>query len=135
MKIPLNGNNPFGGIFMKRHGFWPCACAGLAAGLLNGFFGAGGGMLLVPMLTRFAKLADKKAFPTAIAVMLPLSILSIVIYALGGALPLHASVPYLIGGAAGGTLGGLLFRRVSAGFLHTALGIVILFGGVRLILC
>ena len=113
----------------------PCACAGLAAGIVNGFFGAGGGMLLVPLLTLLAGLRDKRVFPTALAVMLPLSLVSVSVYALGGSLPWREALPYLISGSLGGALGGLMFRRVRAELLHTVLGLVILFGGVRLILC
>ena len=38
---------------------WKYALSGGAAGIANGLFGAGGGMLLVPLLTRWAKLEDK----------------------------------------------------------------------------
>ena len=34
----------------------PCLLAGAAAGFINGCFGAGGGMVLVPLLIRAAKL-------------------------------------------------------------------------------
>ena len=37
-------------------------------------------------------------------------------------------------GAGGGVLAGLWFRKVSARVLHIALGLLILFGGVRLLL-
>ena len=45
------------------------------------------------------------------------------------------ALPYLIGGAAGGVLAGLWFRKIPAKALHLILGGVILAGGVRLIVC
>ena len=47
---------------------------------------------------------------------------------------MHPLVPYLLGGAGGGVLAGLWFRKVSARVLHIALGLLILFGGARLLL-
>ena len=69
---------------------------GAAAGLINGFFGAGGGMVLVPMLIRFGKLEDKKAFSSAISIILPLCLVSIAVYWIQGGLALASSLPYLI---------------------------------------
>ena len=112
-----------------------CALAGAAVGFVNGFFGAGGGMVLVPLLVRLGGLEDKKAFSSAVCIILPLCLVSLGVYALHGALPLRESVPYLIGGAAGGTAAGLLFSKMPARILHLALGALILFGGVRLLVC
>lgn len=109
------------------------AVSGLLAGAANGLLGAGGGMILVPLLTGWCQLGDKKSFATALAIILPLCLVSLGVYCMGGALDFPLALPYLIGGFAGGLLGGLLFRRVSAAFLHRALGAVILFGGVRLL--
>lgn len=106
---------------------------GAAAGLVNGFFGAGGGMVLVPLLISFGQLEDKQAFASAISVILPLSIMSLFIHAHQGTLDLTGALPYLAGGLAGGLLGGLLFKKVSVSFLHKALGLVILWGGLRMI--
>ena len=108
---------------------------GALAGFINGFFGAGGGMVLVPLLIWLCRLEDKAAFSSAIAVILPLCIVSIVVYALHDSLPISDALPYLIGGAAGGILAGLLFRKMSAKALHLILGAVILAGGIRLIVC
>lgn len=112
-----------------------CLLAGALAGFVNGFFGAGGGMLLVPLLIFVAKLPDKLAFSSSIAVILPLCLVSIAVYAAKGFLPVSDALPYLIGGALGGLLGGVFFKRVSARFLHIALGVLIVFGGGRLLLC
>jgi len=106
---------------------------GAAAGLINGFFGAGGGMVLVPLLIHVGKLDDKKAFSSAISIILPLCLISIAMYWFQGKLDLRASLPYLGGGLLGGLLGGLWFRNVTPKFLHKALGAVILWGGLRLI--
>ena len=115
-----------------RIGF--CLLSGALAGFINGFFGAGGGMVLVPLLIRLGGLEDKKAFSSAVCIILPLCLVSIGVYALHGALPLRESVPYLIGGAIGGALGGLLFRKVSAGALRKLFALFLLYGGVRYLL-
>ena len=49
-----------------------CLLAGALAGFINGFFGAGGGMVLVPLLLWLVRLEDKAAFSSAVAVILPL---------------------------------------------------------------
>ena len=120
---------------MKQTKWFPCALSGAAAGFVNGFFGAGGGMIDVPLLVLRVGLEDKKAFSSAISIILPLSIVSLVIYAKDGALEVKTALPYLLGGAGGGVLAGLLFKKVTARLLHLALGLLILFGGARLILC
>ena len=98
-----------------------CLLAGALAGFINGFFGAGGGMVLVPLLLWLVRLEDKAAFSSAVAVILPLCAVSIAVYAVHDSLPLRDALPYLIGGAAKA--------------LHLILGGVILAGGVRLIVC
>lgn len=112
-----------------------CLLSGALAGFLNGFFGAGGGMLLVPLFIWLVKMEDKAAFSSAIAVMLPLSVVSLIVYGLHESLPLRDALPYLLGGAGGGVLAGLLFQKIPARALHLIFGAVILAGGLRLILC
>ena len=114
---------------------WKCLLAGLAAGFVNGFFGAGGGMVLVPLLIWLVGLPDKLAFSYAISIILPLCVVSLVIYGRHDMLPLSDALPYLLGGAGGGVLAGLWFQKVPAKWLHLALGALILLGGVRLLIC
>ncbi len=110
------------------------ALSGAAAGLINGLLGAGGGMVLVPLLVGWCGLEDKKAFATAISIILPLSLTSIAVFAMRESLPLGEAWPYLLGGAIGGGLGGLLFKKMTANALHKLLGVVILWGGVQLLM-
>ncbi|MBQ8004256.1 MAG: TSUP family transporter, partial [Oscillospiraceae bacterium] len=73
------------------------AVCGALAGVANGFFGAGGGMVLIPLFTRWIKMDDKKAFATSLAVILPLCAVSAVIYLIKGSVDLSTELPYVIG--------------------------------------
>ena len=55
---------------------------GILAGIPNGFFGAGGGMILVPLFCRWVTLPLRTAFATSVAVILPMSLASAIIYLL-----------------------------------------------------
>lgn len=54
--------------------------SGAVTGILSGFFGGGGGMLVVPALTLIMKLTEKQAHATAIAVILPVTVVGAVTY-------------------------------------------------------
>ena len=118
---------------MVQKQWFRCAISGAAAGLINGLFGAGGGMVLVPMLIKFCGIEDKKAFSSALAIILPLSLITLFVYYQNGIFPISDALPYLLGGLIGGVLGGLLFKKTSAAFLHKFFGIIILLGGIRLL--
>ncbi len=114
-----------------KKGWTAPALAGGLAGLANGFFGGGGGMLLVPLLTRRCGLDQRRAFATSVAIILPLCVLSSVIYFLRGGLDLSAALPYLAGGLLGGWLGGKLVNRLDMDWLRRAFALLILYGGFK----
>ena len=85
---------------MQKRGTWLRAgLTGAAAGAVNGLFGAGGGMLLLPLLNRLTDLREHEAFACSVCTMLPLSVVSLVVYWLRGGEFLTAALPYLAGGA------------------------------------
>ena len=90
----------------KRLGPLRPALAGAAAGLVNGFFGGGGGMVLVPLLAGWCGLDQRKAFATSVAVILPLCILSAAVYLFRGGVELVPALPYSGRRAGGGASGG-----------------------------
>ena len=118
---------------MKKQSWIRFGISGAAAGVINGLFGAGGGMVLVPLLIKFCKLEDKKAFSSAISIILPLSLVSLGVYRIKGLFPFRESVPYLLGGLIGGILGGILFKKTTPHFLHKFFGLIIVWGGIRLL--
>ena len=120
--------------FFKEKPKLGAAVCGLLAGAVNGLFGAGGGMLLLPLLTHLCRLKAHEAFACSVCVILPLSLVSLGVYFLHGSLDFMQAFPYLIGGAAGGVIAGLLLKKLSAVWLHRALGLLIVWGGLRLLL-
>lgn len=110
------------------------AVAGALAGIANGFFGGGGGMILVPLLVRRCGLSQRQAFATSVAVILPLCMLSSVIYYFRGGLDLMTALPYLAGGLIGGWVGGKIFKKVNMVWLRRAFALLILYGGMKALL-
>lgn len=109
------------------------ALAGALAGTVNGLFGGGGGMVLVPLL-RWCGLEERKAFATCVAVIWPLCVVSAVVYLLRRGLDVVAALPYLLGGLGGGLVGGRLFPRVSVPWLRYLFAAFMAYGGVRYLL-
>lgn len=111
--------------------FWGMALAGALAGAVNGLFGAGGGMVLVPLLTMLGKMDDDELFPSSISIILPICLVSLTFTAFTSGLDIRGALPYLIGSAIGGLLAGRWGRKIPVVWLHRGLGILILWGGVR----
>ena len=114
----------------KRLLVWPM---GLAVGLLNGFFGAGGGMVGVPML-RGLGLETRECHATCIAVIAPLAMASAWLYLKDGVFALSDAWIYLPGGLAGAMLGGWLLPKLSSVWLRRIFGALILFAATRLLM-
>ncbi|MBR4289178.1 MAG: sulfite exporter TauE/SafE family protein [Oscillospiraceae bacterium] len=116
---------------MKKHKLLGMFLAGMGAGIVNGLFGAGGGMVLVPLLSLLTCLEDRDIFSASIAVILPVCIVSITATAILGTIAWRESLPYLIGSAAGGFAAARWGRKIPAAWLHRGLGILIIWGGIR----
>ena len=108
-----------------------CITIGLLAGLANGLFGSGGGLFLVPLFIGWLKMEQRKSFATSIAVILPLSIVSAVIYFIRGNLDILGIIPFFAGGLTGGFLSGRLFKKVPINILRKVFGVLIIYGGIR----
>ena len=108
--------------------------SGAAGGLLSGLFGGGGGMALLPLLVKWRKLEDRKAFATCVAVLFPWCCVSAAVYRWRVRPALARLWPSLAGGVAGGVLGGLSFEKVPVRVLKVIFGLFLLYGGVRYLL-
>ncbi len=106
-----------------------CLIAGICAGAVTGLFGAGGGMVLVPLLSMLTPLSDKEIFPSSISIIIPICLVSLFIGFQG--VLWREAIPYLIGSGAGGFFAGKWGGKIPVKWLHRGLGILILWGGIR----
>ena len=113
---------------------WKLRLTGGAGGLVNGLFGGGGGMAVVPLLTRWCGVEEKRAFASCVAVIFPFCVLSAAIYLFRTGIDLMAALPYLIGGLTGGLLGSKLMGKISVIWLRRIFAAFLLYGGVRYLL-
>ena len=114
-------------------GFCWHALAGASIGVLNGLFGAGGGIVAVSFLRKLD--GDvKTAHATAILITLFLSLASSYLYVTGGAVTLSDALPYLPGGVIGAVAGALLLRKISDFWLRKVFAVFILYSAIRLLL-
>lgn len=105
--------------------------AGAVAGAANGLLGAGGGMILVPMLSKSGVLEEAEIFPASVAIILPVCLVSLAVSAVQAPLPWSEALPYLLGSIPGGILAGLFGKKIPVKWLHRILGAVVLYGGIR----
>ncbi len=88
---------------------------GLAAGALAGFFGIGGGFLIVPGLILAADLSTLHAVGSSLLAVGAFGLTTAVNYAVSGLVDWGIAVLFILGGVGGGWLGAMLARRLSQG--------------------
>lgn len=118
-------------IFSKKN--LTTAASGLLIGGINGLLGAGGGMIAVPMLKK-AGLEQKEAHANAVAVILPISVLSAVLYIIKGYVGIPDALPYVPTGIIGSVLGTIILKKISPVWLKRIFGAFMVYAGVRLLL-
>ncbi len=109
------------------------AVAGLFIGFVNGLFGAGGGMLAVPVLTMVAGLNMKRSHATAILVILPLCAVSSVVYLSKGIDGGDVFLPTILGVVLGGIFGAYALKKCSNIFLQILFYGVMLLAGIKMV--
>lgn len=107
--------------------------SGLSAGFINGLFGGGGGMVIVPSLRYMLGYKTNSAHATAIAVILPLSILSGVFYTAFGNFEWQPAVFCTIGVTAGGVLGAFLLKKLSSEPITVIFSVIMAIAGVKML--
>ena len=110
------------------------AITGALTGLANGFFGGGGGMIVVPLMNYLLNMKTKESHATAIAVILPITLISALVYFIGGKFDFEIGMPSLVGVVIGGAMGAWLLGKLSAKWLTKIFSIVMFIAGVKALL-
>jgi uncharacterized membrane protein YfcA len=112
---------------------------GLAAGVLSGLVGVGGGIILVPALVYFLGYNQHQSQGTSLGVlMFPVTILAFMAYyrdSLITGSPLEIKVILIIAGGfvIGGLLGGALAIRIDQSMLRKLFAVILFYTGIKML--
>ncbi len=112
-----------------RPGFRDCgrlATAGLAVGFLTGFFGVGGGFVIVPTLVLVLAFRAREAVGTSLVVVSLASLLALVPSLRHGSVEWATALPFAAGGALGAFLGSRASRRLPETVVRRAFALALL---------
>ncbi len=106
--------------------------SGFVIGTINILLGAGGGMLTVPLYKKM-NMSQKQAQTNAVATILPITIVSAVIYLMNGDVKLSDSYIYLIPGLIGSVIGTFVIKKISNNILSIVFSLFMIWAGLRLL--
>ncbi|HSJ28000.1 MAG TPA: sulfite exporter TauE/SafE family protein [Acidimicrobiia bacterium] len=106
---------------------------GIAGGAISGFFGVGGGIVLVPLLLGYMGLTRRAAHATSLGAIILLSLAGMVGFALSGEVDPVVGVTIGVGGMVGAVIGAQLMNRLSARTLRLVFAVVLIGAGVRMV--
>lgn len=105
---------------------WRTLLGGLGVGLLTGFFGVGGGFLIVPVLTLWLGLGLRSAVATSLVIVAVTGVAGLASHLAAGAAPdVGLTVALGLSTAAGALAGALVGRRLPQVVLGRAFAVVI----------
>lgn len=110
---------------------------GLFAGFANGLLGAGGGIVVIFALGALLQgqgYERRDLYANALCVMLPITAVSCVRYAMAGHLVTDGFGIYALPAILGGVLGAILLGRLKASLLKKLFGALVIYSGILLII-
>ncbi len=107
---------------------------GLLAGFLSGWFGVGGGILIVPALVLLLGFTQRLAHGTSLAAVLPIAIASLTTYAIEDKVDWKVGGLLAVGAVAGAVVGTQILHRLSHDTLAIAFAVLLIATAVRLLL-
>ena len=115
---------------MKKVKKWQILLFGGLIGIINGFFGGGGGMVVVPLLNKLFGMEQKKAQATALFVILPISIVSTIVYLSFNSINFATGWPVMAGIVGGGVIGATMLNKLNNKVVKGIFIFFMLLGGV-----
>lgn len=108
------------------------ALIGAIAGLFSGFFGVGGGFIMVPLLGALARFDQHRSHATSLAAIVLIAVAAVARFGIGGEVDLVAGLLMGAGGMLGSTVGAGWMNRMPARNLRLVFTVILLVAGVAL---
>ncbi|WP_028244487.1 sulfite exporter TauE/SafE family protein [Pseudoclavibacter soli] len=109
------------------------ALLGLAAGVLSGLFGVGGGIIIVPGLVLILGVGAKMASGTSLAATMPIAATGIITYAAHGSLDLYTGCVIGAGSFVGAFAGAWLLARIRPKALQVLFALLIIATAIKML--
>lgn len=106
---------------------------GIIIGMINIVIGACGGIVAIECLKK-NKINQTKAHATAVSIILPLSLISAVVYLINNNVKLTDSYIYIVPGIVGSFVGATLLPKIPSKILSKAFSMFMIYAGVRMFL-
>lgn len=107
---------------------------GIISGIVNGFFGAGGGLIIVPMLTKFDNKNSKVVHATTLGCVMFMCLSSSVVYFLDGCIDFKLVLFCTIGSLIGSAVAVKLLKNLKNVYIDLIFSIVLIIAGASLII-
>jgi len=108
---------------------------GLVSGVASGFFGIGGGILIIPALIYLVGFSQHTATGTSLAIMLPpVGIAAVIEYYRHGNVDFKTALFIAAGLVVGGWVGAFIANKIEGPYLRLAFSIFVIFMGFYLLL-
>lgn len=118
---------------MKVKNYIKPTLSGIVVGVVNGVFGAGGGMIAVPLLKK-SGLDQKSAHANAVAVILPITVISAILYLFKGNVSFSDSFAYIPTGLIGSIIATFALQKFSNKLLQKIFALFMIYAGIRLLM-
>lgn len=103
--------------------------SGLLSGIISGM-GIGGGTILIPALTMFLGINQHIAQGVNLLYFIPTAIIALFIHKKNNALEFKTSIPIILFGIIGASLGSFIALKINSGLLRRLFGIFLFLMGI-----
>lgn len=107
---------------------------GIISGIINGFFGAGAGLVLIPLMTQVGKLDAKKAHATTLSCVLFMCICGSFVYFANNVIDFKLILMCSIGSIIGSFIGTKLLSKLKNNIIDLMFSLVLIAAGICMII-
>ena len=106
---------------------------GACVGFVSGFLGAGGGIVLVPVLLHICKFKVKEANSTAVLIILPVCFVGAIAYIFNSVVDFSVALPVGIGSVIGGVIGTFCLKKIKSDWLVFVFSLIMIAAGIKVV--